>query len=202
MTEVFFLFGFQNHFQTLHQKLRHLMTTVWKSITTIGANIRIRSRWLIHQKFEIILKWLSKQLIESGMKKAEEISTTNLMDRTDTDETKPVNQRIGENLWYDSTSESEERYKQLNCEEAVKSWYSEQKLYIYGIPWPTIPLTRHFTQVVWKSTKRLGCAKSYNKKNVYVVCHYSPKGNAFSQYKNNVMNRNGKFVDIWMPYKK
>lgn len=112
---------------------------------------------------------------------------------------KKVAEDIGENSWSESveSSQSEDRFNRLKCGDAVSKWYSEQKRYIYGIsdiPLPAIPLTRHFTQMVWKSTKQLGCAKSYNNNYVYLVCHYSPKGNAFTQYKDNVMPKTGKLI--------
>ncbi len=41
--------------------------------------------------------------------------------------------------------------------------------------------TGHFTQIVWKSTKKVGCARCGGKGSkwyeTYVVCDYSPSGN-------------------------
>ena len=64
---------------------------------------------------------------------------------------------------------------------AINAWYAEQKNYSYlwsGFSYKT----GHFTQVVWKSTKKLGCAFVFcNGKNGtpghYLVCEYSPHGN-------------------------
>lgn len=64
---------------------------------------------------------------------------------------------------------------------AIAAWYAEQKNYSYL--WPGFSYkTGHFTQVVWKSTTKLGCAFVFcNGKNGtpghYLVCEYSPHGN-------------------------
>jgi len=61
--------------------------------------------------------------------------------------------------------------------QVVDSWYSEIKYYNFNRPGFGYN-TGHFTQVVWKSTKQLGCgwANSSNG-GIYVVCNYSPAGN-------------------------
>ena len=60
----------------------------------------------------------------------------------------------------------------------VTTWESEKKVYRYG---PLKEKSRissgHYTQVVWKETKRVGCAKSICNGNVIVVCNYDPTGN-------------------------
>lgn len=42
--------------------------------------------------------------------------------------------------------------------------------------------TGHFTQVVWKATKRLGCGQAGK----FVVCNYYPAGNVQGQFRDNV----------------
>jgi len=70
-------------------------------------------------------------------------------------------------------------YPSVNA--AINAWYAENKNYSYM--WPGFSYkTGHFTQVVWKSTKRLGCAFVFcNGKNgtpgYYLVCEYAPHGN-------------------------
>jgi uncharacterized protein YkwD len=43
----------------------------------------------------------------------------------------------------------------------------------------------HFTQVIWSTTRRIGCAKSTRKKwtltTLYIVCQYDPAGNVVWQ---------------------
>ena len=43
-----------------------------------------------------------------------------------------------------------------------------------------------FTQVVWKSSTKLGCGLSLGK-DVYAVCYYSPEGNVNGQFAQNVL---------------
>lgn len=72
---------------------------------------------------------------------------------------------------------------------AVKSWTDEAPSYDPGNPQPS-----HFTQVVWKATKELGCAvarcegifpPSYGPARYY-VCEYSPPGNVIGHFPQNV----------------
>ncbi|XP_055057991.2 peptidase inhibitor 15 [Misgurnus anguillicaudatus] len=78
----------------------------------------------------------------------------------------------------------------------VKPWYDEVK--DYAFPYPRDcnpqcpmrcygPMCTHYTQMVWGSTNRVGCAiqTCYNmvvwgsvwREAIYLVCNYSPKGN-------------------------
>ncbi len=68
---------------------------------------------------------------------------------------------------------------------AIDAWASEGYYYNNGI---TGHATGHYTQIVWKNTTKVGCAKAVSKvykffnniKDVYyewVVCRYSPAGN-------------------------
>ncbi|KAF9550259.1 hypothetical protein EC957_001166 [Mortierella hygrophila] len=77
-----------------------------------------------------------------------------------------------------------------NFPAAVQAWYDEIKSYSFANPGFT-GATGHFTQVVWKSSKTLGCAKrTCPKWNVY-ICEYDPPGNIVtkdnSYFKNNVL---------------
>jgi uncharacterized protein YkwD len=64
---------------------------------------------------------------------------------------------------------------------AVNTWYAEQAKYNYSKP-GFARSTGHFTQMVWKSTKELGCGYAVcNGENgtpgTYWVCEYNPAGN-------------------------
>ncbi|ANZ73139.1 BA75_00908T0 [Komagataella pastoris] len=77
------------------------------------------------------------------------------------------NSLYGENLAYGYSTRG-----------TVDAWYSEIDLYDFNNPGYT-PGVGHFTQVVWKSTTKLGCAFKYcnDYYGTYVVCNYSPPGN-------------------------
>ena len=68
-------------------------------------------------------------------------------------------------------------------------WYSEIDNYSFSTG-KTInggPIG-HFTQMVWKSTKKLGCGVGQKTETSYkVVCHYLPKGNIYEKYDINVL---------------
>ncbi len=75
----------------------------------------------------------------------------------------------------------------------VNAWYSEKNIYSYARPGFS-EQTGHFTQVVWKSTKRVGCGVAYcdGKNGVhgqFWVCEYSPPGNVINPgyFKRNVL---------------
>jgi len=47
--------------------------------------------------------------------------------------------------------------------------------------------TGHFTQLVWKGSKQIGCGASCNNSNkCYVTCNYYPPGNYIGQFASNV----------------
>ena len=62
--------------------------------------------------------------------------------------------------------------------DAVKAWESEKKYYrgetLNSSNWYK---AGHYTQLVWKNTKDLGCAKVECKGYIIVVCNYDPPGN-------------------------
>jgi uncharacterized protein YkwD len=67
---------------------------------------------------------------------------------------------------------------------AVTAWYNEQSRYSYWRPGFSSS-TGHFTQLVWKSSKRVGCGYAVcNGKNgtpgKFWVCEYSPAGNVIN----------------------
>jgi pathogenesis-related protein 1 len=68
---------------------------------------------------------------------------------------------------------------------ALDAWYDEGQTYDYS----SANSFDHFTQVVWKSTTKLGCAyKDCSAQNwgKYIICSYDPAGNFGGQSKLNV----------------
>jgi uncharacterized protein YkwD len=73
---------------------------------------------------------------------------------------------------------------------AVDAWYKEVDKYNYGSP-GFASSTGHFTQMIWKNTKQIGCGVSscyFGAIRVW-VCHYTPQGNWAGQFPQNVPKR-------------
>ena len=95
-------------------------------------------------------------------------------------------------------------YKCLNCEAsyagkgALDYWYDEEApVYDYKDPGFSQD-TAQFTQIVWKSTKKLGCGIACNAedKACYVLCYYYPHGNTDTLYGENVLPRTSPFEQV------
>ncbi|MEM8641221.1 MAG: CAP family protein [Cyanobacteria bacterium P01_G01_bin.54] len=101
----------------------------------------------------------------------------------------------GENLYVEYTTAASLDPEFL-ANQAVKSWYDEVADYDFSNPGFSSE-TGHFTQVVWKSTRYVGCGVAQGIKTIeatpynafYVVCHYSPPGNITNagQFEENVL---------------
>lgn len=93
------------------------------------------------------------------------------------------NQELGENLFCSWSSNPKAK---CPGNKPVDSWYSEIKNYKFGSE-PTSMGTGHFTQVVWKKSKKMGIAKARTSKGkIIVVANYEPAGNWIGQYTENV----------------
>jgi uncharacterized protein YkwD len=76
---------------------------------------------------------------------------------------------------------------------AILSWYAEGERYSYQRPGFT-PGLGHFTQLVWKSSTKLGCGMAacngkHGTPGNFLVCEYSPAGNVVNPgyFKANVL---------------
>lgn len=62
---------------------------------------------------------------------------------------------------------------------AIQSWASEKANYVY--PNGYSPQTGHYTQIVWRTTREVGCAR-VNCPNITfpstIICDYGPAGNS------------------------
>uniref|UniRef100_A0A0K8RHE6 Putative antigen 5 protein n=1 Tax=Ixodes ricinus TaxID=34613 RepID=A0A0K8RHE6_IXORI len=98
----------------------------------------------------------------------------------------PASRKLGENIYWYTTSRAS--YK-VSAKIAITYWYEEKKYYGYNHPGFSSQ-TAHFTQVVWKSSRTLGCAKSRAHEGhfyrFFVVCNYYIKGNILNRFKQNV----------------
>ena len=64
-------------------------------------------------------------------------------------------------------------------------WYNEIDKYNFTNPGFSME-TGHFTQVVWKSSQRIGCGISNNGSEFYGVAQYDPPGNFIGEFEQNV----------------
>ncbi len=86
--------------------------------------------------------------------------------------------REGENLWW-GTSDA------FSFAQMVAMWGDEKKSFKYGV-FPNCAINRsavvgHYTQIVWKNTRSVGCALAGNGHNDFLVCRYSPPGNVVGE---------------------
>ncbi len=85
----------------------------------------------------------------------------------------------GENLW--TGTRGAYRYPEM-----VGHWVAEKRDYLPGVL-PAVSRTgrfgdvAHYTQILWRTTQRYGCAEASNAKDDYVVCRYVPAGNVAGQ---------------------
>ncbi|KAF3791134.1 Glioma pathogenesis-related protein 1 [Nymphaea thermarum] len=83
---------------------------------------------------------------------------------------------MGENIFWGSGSGWTPR-------DAVRAWVDEQKYYSYsGNQCLGGHVCGHYTQVVWRETRRLGCARVVcDTGDVFMTCNYDPPGNYIGQ---------------------
>ncbi len=74
----------------------------------------------------------------------------------------------------------------LANEDVVELWYAERERYRFDRP-GFRSTTGHFTQVVWRGTKRVGCGVASCDAMQVWVCNYDPPGNVEGQYRENVL---------------
>lgn len=88
--------------------------------------------------------------------------------------------RGGENLW--AGTKGEFTYTAM-----VDGWGIEKQYYAGGVfpevakqsrGWFTVG---HYTQIIWRSTQKVGCGIATNTTRDYLVCHYDPVGNVVGQ---------------------
>lgn len=77
--------------------------------------------------------------------------------------------RYGENLF-------EIRGASAQPAEVVRAWASEERNYNYGTN-SCRGVCGHYTQIVWRSTRKLGCAVARGGGREVWVCNYDPPGN-------------------------
>ena len=85
----------------------------------------------------------------------------------------------GENLWMGTRGA-------YSFEEMIASWADERRLFRPGT-FPDVSRSghwgdvAHYTQMIWRSTARLGCALHPSPRWDFLICRYAPPGNVVGQ---------------------
>lgn len=82
----------------------------------------------------------------------------------------------GENLWMGTSG-------RFSSTRMVELWGEEKRDYVHGI-FPKVTtggVVGHYTQMVWRSTLRVGCGLSSSSGQDILVCHYDPPGNFYGK---------------------
>jgi len=111
------------------------------------------------------LDW-SKWLAEIAQKRADELISSGEFSHRH-------GWSFGENLY-------EIRGEPANPKEVVLDWASEMPDYNYAAN-SCRNVCGHYTQIVWRDTRRVGCAASRTGVRTVVVCEYDPPGNFVGQ---------------------
>ena len=90
------------------------------------------------------------------------------------------NPSLGENIYFGGPPGT------IDLKTAVDTWYEEVKKYNFKSPGFSAD-TGHFTQVVWRDSREIGCGAATCPEGDILVCNYSPGGNVQGQYKDNVL---------------
>ncbi|XP_062079772.1 pathogenesis-related protein PR-1-like [Humulus lupulus] len=79
---------------------------------------------------------------------------------------------LGENIFWGGGSD-------WTPTDAVKIWMEEEKNYSYkSNSCANGKMCGHYTQIVWQSTKKVGCARVIcDNKDTFMICNYDPPGN-------------------------
>ena len=164
-----------------HSTQRSYANSTMIDRTSIGSNVSLQEvRQLIrlhnNVRAEVTvapLVW-SKELASYAQEWANHLASTHceLKHRPPSGRWK---QEHGENLFMGTAGD-------YGVADAVTSWASE-KIYYRG---QTLNPSNgydagHYTQMVWKNTKQIGCAKVECNGNLIVVCNYDPPGNILGQ---------------------
>ena len=87
---------------------------------------------------------------------------------------------MGENLYMSWGMTS------VSGKHVTDEWYNEIELYDFKKPGFSEE-TGHFTQLVWKGTKEMGCGAACQGSTCAVTCNYYPAGNYMGEFEANVL---------------
>ena len=110
-------------------------------------------------------------LAEAAAGYAIQLAITNSFQHSD----RNARRGTGENLWMGTRG-------YYSYEAMVGGWSSERRFFVPGV-FPAVSRSGnwedvgHYTQMVWPTTTRVGCALASSAWADYLVCRYSPAGN-------------------------
>lgn len=118
---------------------------------------------------------LDADLSQRALKHAENLAKNNSKLQNSDDET------LGENLYYFESDDG-----LYDAKHIFDYWIQKSKIDLNNLTMPT--KTSHFTQIVWKSSQKMGVGVSQSTKGgIYVVAFYFPRGNVINYLDDNVL---------------
>ena len=154
--------------------MNKFITIVILSIFAISAKATFETDCLdahnpFRQELGIEPLTYSSELAASALKWANNLANKNSLAHSQ------GRNKIGENL----AMGSKNAYDTFRL---IELWTNEKKYYKNN-KWPNTSSTgnwkdvAHYSQIVWRNTKEVGCAVAENTKNKFIVCQYKPSGN-------------------------
>ena len=91
----------------------------------------------------------------------------------------PGEEPQGENLWAGTP-------RAFSPEAMVRLWVSEKRDYRPGVfPYNSrsgdVENVGHYTQLIWRSSRQVGCASAVGVREEFLVCRYSEAGNVYGE---------------------
>ena len=121
------------------------------------------------------LAW-NDQLAADARVWAKELAATGRFEHSPDEPGKPLE---GENLWAGTP-------RAYSPEAMVGLWVAEKKDYRPGV-FPNnsrsgdVENVGHYTQMIWRETRQVGCATAVGKDEEFLVCRYSSAGNVYGE---------------------